>query len=179
MKFVCPYCKTALLINSKREYERHLLFQHDAFSDNERIIEAVIKHLIKVQDQVYFLLLRQKNTRSPHNWTLYLEWAKVFSPNHLIVYDAESKLYTTNPKEGLTEMQMKLLLSELDSVSRARRKLQEEDRKLYHKGDKEAYYTEDGTHKCILPSREQVYEANLSEKAHKAFFSSAGNNEKW
>ena len=94
----------------------------------------------------------------------------MFSPNHLIVWDSITKLYTTNPKEGLTEVQMKLLLGELDSISRARRKLQEQDRKQYHNNNKDAYYTEDGTHHCILPNDEQVREAQLSEEAYRSYF---------
>ena len=172
VELVCPYCHAKLWSN--KAYERHLLFQHDAFSNEQKIIDAVKAHLDTVTDRVYFLLLKHKNTRSPHNWTLYLQYSRMFSPNHLIVWDSTTKLYTTNPKEGLTEEQMKLLLEELDSVSRARRKLQEQDRKLYHYNNKDAYYTEDEydalTHHCMVPSVEQVHEAQLSEQAYRSYF---------
>ncbi len=167
--YLCPYCRKEF--KSAKEYERHLLFEHDAFSDDEKVIERTMEHLNTVMDRVRFLLLRYKNTRSPHNWTLYLEYARKFSPNHLLVWDSTTKRYTFNPKEGLTEEQIKMLFDELDSVSRARRKLQEEDRKLYHNGDRDAYYTEDGTHHCILPTEEQVKEAKLVEQAYRKYFS--------
>ena len=166
--YICPYCKGEL--KSNKAYERHLLFQHDAFSNEQGIIDAVKAHLDTVMDRVYFILLKYKNTRTPKNWRLYLQYSRMFSPNHLIVWDSITKLYTTNPKEGLTEDQMKLLLGELDSVSRARRKLQEQDRKQYHNNNKDAYYTEDGTHHCILPNDEQVREAQLSEEAYRSYF---------
>ena len=147
-----------------------MLFEHDAFSNEQKVIDAVIAHLNTVMDRVKYLLLRYKNTRTPHNWSLYLQYSRMFSPNHLLVWDSNTKLYTTNPKEGLTEVQMKLLLGELDSVSRARRKLQEIDRKQYHNNNKEAYYIEDGTHHCVLPNEEQVKEAQLSEQAYRSYF---------
>ena len=147
-----------------------MLFEHDAFSNEQKIIDAVIAHLNTVMDRVKYLLLKYKNTRTPHNWTLYLQYSRMFSPNHLLVWDSNAHLYTTNPKEGLSEREMKLLLEELDSVSRARRKLQELDRKQYHNGDKDAYYTETTTHHCILPSEEQVHEAQLSEQAYRSYF---------
>jgi len=151
-----------------------LLFEHDAFSNEQKVIDAVIAHLNTVMDRVKYLLLRYKNTRTPHNWSLYLQYSRMFSPNHLLVWDSNTKLYTTNPKEGLTEVQMKLLLGELDSVSRARRKLQEIDRKQYHNNNKDAHYTEDETHHCILPSEEQVREAQLSEQAYRSYFRGFG-----
>ena len=164
----CPYCSKTL--NSNKQYESHLLFEHDAFSNEQKVIDAVIAHLNTVMDRVNYILLRYKNTRTPKNWTLYLQYSRIFSPNHLLVWDSNTKLYTTNPKEGLTEEQMKLLLGELDSVSRARRKLQEQDRKQYHNNNKDAYYTEDNTHHCILPNEEQVREAQLSEQAYRSYF---------
>ena len=151
-----------------------MLFEHDAFSNEQKVIDAVIAHLNTVMDRVKYLLLRYKNTRTPHNWSLYLQYSRMFSPNHLLVWDSNTKLYTTNPKEGLTEVQMKLLLGELDSVSRARRKLQEIDRKQYHNNNKDAHYTEDETHHCILPSEEQVREAQLSEQAYRSYFRGFG-----
>ena len=165
---ICPHCfKT---FKSNKKYESHLLFEHDAFSNEQKVIDAVIAHLNTVMDRVNYILLRYKNTRTPKNWTLYLQYSRMFSPNHLLVWDSNTKLYTTNPKEGLSEREMKLLLGELDSVSRARRKLQEIDRKQYHNNNKEAYYIEDGTHHCVLPNEEQVKEAQLSEQAYRSYF---------
>jgi hypothetical protein len=165
---ICPHCHTKIW--NKKAYERHLLFQHDAFSNEQRIVDAVIAHLNTVMDRVEYILLKYTNTRSPKNWSLYLQYSRIFSPNHILVWDSTTKLYTTNPKEGLSEGEMKLLLGEFDSVSRARRKLQEQDRKLYHNNNKDAYYTEDSTHHCILPNEEQVHEAQLSEQAYKSYF---------
>ena len=164
----CPYCLR--ICNSNKEYESHLLFEHDAFSNEEKVIDAVIAHLNTVMDRVKYLLLKYKNTRTPHNWSLYLQYSRMFSPNHLLVWDSNTKLYTTNPKEGLSEKEMKLLLGELDSVSRARRKLQEIERKQYHNNKKDAYYIDDITHHCILPNEEQVHEAQLSEQAYRSYF---------
>ena len=164
----CPYCLR--ICNSNKEYESHLLFEHDTFSNEEKVIDAVIAHLNTVMDRVKYLLLKYKNTRTPKNWTLYLQYSRMFSPNHLLVWDSNTKLYTTNPKEGLSEREMKLLLGELDSVSRARRKLQEIDRKQYHNNKKDAYYIDDSTHHCILPNEEQVHEAQLSEQAYRSYF---------
>lgn len=164
----CPYCLR--ICNSNKEYESHLLFEHDTFSNEEKVIDAVIAHLNTVMDRVKYLLLKYKNTRTPHNWSLYLQYSRMFSPNHLLVWDSNTKLYTTNPKEGLSEREMKLLLGELDSVSRARRKLQEIDRKQYHNNKKDAYYIDDSTHHCILPNEEQVHEAQLSEQAYRSYF---------
>lgn len=176
METACPHKECLYTSKGKADLERHLLFSHDAFSNDQRIIDAVISHLIKVSEQVEYLLLKLPQTRSPHNWALFLEWLKHFSTDrqgntHLLVWDSSLKLYSPNPdKNGWTAEQLKAMLQEMESISRARRKAQERDRKAYHNGDKEAYYTETNTHKCVLPTEEQVHEAKLSELAHKSYF---------
>ena len=62
MTMICPYCNVEL--KSNKAYERHLLFQHDAFSNEQGIIDAVKAHLDTVTDRVYFILLKYKNTRN-------------------------------------------------------------------------------------------------------------------
>jgi hypothetical protein len=113
------------------------------FSNNENIKEAVIRHLNKISEQVEYLLLKLPQARSPHNWALYLEWIRHFSIDkegnrHLLVWDSNKKLYCSNPNEGWSAEQLKSMLQEMESISRARRKIQERDRKEYHNSDKEA-----------------------------------------
>ena len=171
----CPYFPSCLFTsNSKNSIERHLLFQHDVFSNNENIKEAVIRHLNKISEQVEYLLLKLPQARSPHNWALYLEWIRHFSVDmkgnrHLLVWDSNKKLYCPNPNEGWSAEQLKAMLQEMESISRSRRKIQERDRKNYH-GNKEAHYEETETHHCVLPTQEQVYEAKLSEEAHRSYY---------
>jgi hypothetical protein len=164
MMIVCQYCKKEFKSNKK--YNVHLSLEHDVFKGGEDISMATIKSLEKKMDRVHFLLLKYPETRSPHNWNLYLIYSKIFSPNHLIVWDSNLKLYTFNPKEGLTEEQMKLLLIELDSVSRARRKLQELDRRMYHNNDLSVRVE----HHCILPTEKAMHEAKISERTYREYF---------
>lgn len=170
----CPH-SCLFVANSKRALESHLLFQHDAFSNNENIKEAVFRHLNMISEQVEYLLLKLPQARSPHNWALYLEWIRQFSIDregnkHLLVWDSNKKLYCPNPNEGWSAEQLKAMLQEMESISRARRKIQERDRKAYHGSNREAYHEETTTHHCVLPTKEQVYEAKLSEEAHKIYY---------
>ena len=172
----CPHYPSCIFTtNGNNNIERHLLFQHDVFSNNENIKGAVIRHLNKISEQVEYLLLKLPQARSPHNWALYLEWIRHFSIDkegnrHLLVWDSSKKLYCSNPNEGWSAEQLKSMLQEMESISRARRKIQERDKKEYHNGNKEAYYKETETHHCVLPTQEQVYEAKLSEEAHRAYY---------
>ena len=142
---------------------------------NEDITEAVFERLNKMSEQVEHLLLKLPQTRSPHNWALYLEWIKHFSIDdkgnkHLLVWDSTKKLYCPNPDKGWSAEQLKAMFKEMESISRARRKIQETDRKTYHGGDRGAYYEITSIHRCVLPTKEQVYEAKLSEEAHRQYY---------
>lgn len=155
----CPCCP--LIFTSDRKYNAHLALEHEAFEDGENIGLATIASLDKKRDQVLFLLRKYKEARSPHNWPLFKQYTKWFSPGHLIVWDAAAKSYQTNPKEGWDEEQVKLLFIELEGVRRARQLLQAQDKALWHK---------DGApkpHHCILPTEEAMVQARLVEEAYR------------
>ncbi len=162
MKDPCPICNNPI---TGYRMPAHLALEHECFEDGTDIKQQTLKSLDKKEDRVLFLLRKYPNTRSPHNWALDLAYIRWFSPNHLLVWDSNVKLYTPNPdSRGWTEEQIKFMLIELSGVERCRRKHQEHDRKYYHN-------PHDGTstiqHPCILPPPEAQYQAQLVKQAYK------------
>ena len=122
----CPICKVPY---SESKINAHLAIAHESYPDGTPVGVATIKSLIEVKERVLFLLKKFPECRANDDWALWLKYDQYFVTDHLLVWDANDKLYEPFNKKGWTEKEMKMLYINHNTVGRARRLLQAKERK--------------------------------------------------
>jgi hypothetical protein len=118
-KHPCPY-DCPYEAPSKRQLESHLLFAHDAFSDDQNIIDAAIKNLTRIKDMVRWLLIRFPATRS-NDKLLYEKILQYFGQS--VIWDSTTQRIKPRNPEGW-RMEEWLSFISYETVRRSRQSLQ-------------------------------------------------------
>lgn len=170
MQIQCPKCNAFL--KSKNALAFHMLQDEQCYpSSNDSIADRVKENLEKKEGQVHFLLLKEPSTRGS-NMFLYGWYNVIFAKTH--IYEAGQFKPTAKAAIKLAELNFQ---TRPDTLSRAKRNLQLEDKKLYHK--KREYTNEKGKvvidylddwevkHECILTSSQTQLKHEIEEQAYR------------
>ena len=119
----CPFDGCNLWLHGQKEYDQHLLKVHGSYPTGMTIAEETEKDFDSITANVYQIMLTVPSACNDDG-ILFISYLRQFP--QALVYDYNTKLITFKDKEGISYQDLMKAFRCLESVSRARRLLQEQ-----------------------------------------------------